>query len=1599
MAEPIKLPPDDYEKRQNMILERKGFDPSQITPEERRTMPELEVFRARYQLVPAAESGGELKEIVELERANRRAQVEQANELVEFKAYEGTPITMDEAVKAVQPPPAPLTVGDPFSTETSAPGTVIPVEARQTLRVAPTMNAALSKQVSVPDGGDPTGLTNRDGTVQTRTVSLTPKTSEDMQQFRGDRAKAAAARAAIEADPQLQLLDEEGLAQALGAISYEAFMAGIPGQPGTFVQQPETARPAGAFDKQVTQGTAIPLLSPGAAAFRKTYREEATKEQAAFYQSQGMDEATALAQATRDVEGELGKAEFWEDPAKALEAAKAPPVFEGVAGIGVDRYATGATVESDVAYILRMINAPANAVVGGVAGVAGYLMPSFQASREASPFGAAGAADQTSGLSQAFDAGAAGNVASNRGVAEEVFDLTSTVTDNGYIRGAAYGVGLMGDFAMPGIPGAGTASKIVKGMTQAADLSRVLPRGLKGLKAATALQGAAVVQDLDRLYGAQLLASEAAGLQNVKKIASTVLGDSSPVTKAVAQAPDVASARRVLDDAVQGGSITSKIQDADRAIDALSTGGQVTKIPAVSRALVRWADDALATSPDLVQKVVKAGTDMASPTARAEAVARLVPETMRVQARADAITDVITDATLRRSPGEAVQVTPRTWATSAETAQEIMREARSTWVSEYLSRPLDTVEVGHLRAWIDARAARLSDADAVSLRRASEYLKTSPDLPPSLRREVQAEVIDAVARRQPGQPLRALTIDAVMRAAPEVGNELMKPVQVRRGFVARQLAAAGNKVLGTWAVSRGGASPKARALYDRVAQQVGQLDRTVQAEVTRLVQDGAARQTYGVPPGVQLSEREALVVMAFTHPQVLKAGDVPIITTSMDVADTVESLAVWGEKSFVNLKSYTETVASRPSAAAYPIQARLSEGAKARFITIMDSLPPHRRDEALASYLRELQGIWSSVPGVKVADPNSAENLISGTLFALETNKVHQRALAEAAPRVPADLAPEVDLGQLTAQTIYRRLEEALGQDARAGYEWLRDVPSLEQVERLRVTDRAAYDRVLLVADDLATSWIDELGLTTATAEELVARLEQVITSPAGKGILSKEAEEALKASMRSSSTLEAAAEAVRRDSTLAAWFKAGVESLTATQYALMLTFRTRFHGPNWITAPAIMVQTVGGKATADALKRYDRGAMLAAYVAQPLGFSGRLSDSVKRAQVAVTDPAGRAWTWDEVATLAREGGITRSVTGTAASKQQVENASRILRDARALPVRFASKAVALGQSFAEASDTSFRASVLIAELEKGTDPQVALRLARESLYDYGKMTDWEKANIQSWFAFYSFTRASAVATIEGILSNPTRLKNVVVASKGANLYGDSEDQRSWFYDPEYVRSRPLLAIYDGVDKARYAEYAPPLPPVDGVLFILKILKSAAERDMQSLTVERATPTLTVLLGLDEDGKKRVMEQGYIDPRHVAWLQALGGWSTFQALVPGIQSRPARAGETSWNGRVYSLKDDGGSVNVEGAKTYWALLQAVTLVGATGMINDYAPLTAAVQPDEFVSGIEMQTSIPELSGAVTQARLSTPQEIAAAKRRSLLANTKTKAPK
>src|SRR5690606_38558780 len=114
--------------------------------------------------------------------------------------------------------------------------------------------------------------------------------------------------------------------------------------------------------------------------------------------------------------------------------------------------------------------------------------------------------------------------------------------------------------------------------------------------------------------------------------------------------------------AVEGSPITGKITDAERAIKALESASPLANVPAISRALVRWADDAIASSPEVVQRLIAKGADLSTAGSRAEAVAKIAPDAMRTQAAADAISDALGEVLLRRSPGEALQITPKTWA-------------------------------------------------------------------------------------------------------------------------------------------------------------------------------------------------------------------------------------------------------------------------------------------------------------------------------------------------------------------------------------------------------------------------------------------------------------------------------------------------------------------------------------------------------------------------------------------------------------------------------------------------------------------------------------------------------------------------------------------------------------------------------------------------------------------------------------------------------------------------------------------------------------------------------------------------------------------------
>lgn len=523
-------------------------------------------------------------------------------------------------------------------------------------------------------------------------------------------------------------------------------------------------------------------------------------------------------------------------------------------------------------------------------------------------------------------------------------------------------------------------------------------------------------------------------------------------------------------------------------------------------------------------------------------------------------------------------------------------------------------------------------------------------------------------------------------------------------------------------------------------------------------------------------------------------------------------------------------------------------------------------------------------------------------------------------------------------------------------------------------------------------------------------------------------------------------------------------------QYAMMLSIRPRFHGMNFLTAPSIMLATLGGTETLEALyNSFVKGAQLSWYshgddfsrlgkkARNLIGAESDVSNALSLGRIAITTPSGVSYTWRDLADIARQEGITRTQLSTEVGRDVIEsNAEKLMLDfVKDAPVSYWERMKAVLQNnplskaggkgidllarvrdyandFAEMSDGAFRMSVFMNSLEKGEDVSQAVQKARAALYDYGKLTEWEKKHISSWFAFYSFTRASVASAITGLLDNPDRYAALTKMSKGMNIYGDSEEKpRSLFYEPEYLRSKPLMAIYNGINKERYGEYAPGLPPLDAVILLANVLAPLLERPSQgyqdngvsglasglikgaaegAVSVarglpERANPALRVAAGWDGDTEKMILEQGYIDPRHIAWLKATGQWDRFVANIGLPQQKPAEAGETSWNGYVYTWKNPNtGVVDEVAARNYLNLLRTTSfLIGSDTVLKDAAPLVArwdeeidapwnytpeeleelktrGINPDK--RGIDLTTNIWEQLGLVTQSRLPTTTETA-----------------
>ena len=123
------------------------------------------------------------------------------------------------------------------------------------------------------------------------------------------------------------------------------------------------------------------------------------------------------------------------------------------------------------------------------------------------------------------------------------------------------------------------------------------------------------------------------------------------------------------------------------------------------------------------------------------------------------------------------------------------------------------------------------------------------------------------------------------------------------------------------------------------------------------------------------------------------------------------------------------------------------------------------------------------------------------------------------------------------------------------------------------------------------------------------------------------------------------------------------------------------------------------------------------------------------------------------------------------------------------------------------AVDATWRTGVLIDSLKRGEPVDVALKLARESLFDYGRLTPLERTSIFKNVWFWTFYRESMRSMIRALINNPSRFNHQMKLAGGKELEKDQFERKEW------AESRALIAtVLDQSGNPTWALYSPTAP-------------------------------------------------------------------------------------------------------------------------------------------------------------------------------------------
>lgn len=313
-------------------------------------------------------------------------------------------------------------------------------------------------------------------------------------------------------------------------------------------------------------------------------------------------------------------------------------------------------------------------------------------------------------------------------------------------------------------------------------------------------------------------------------------------------------------------------------------------------------------------------------------------------------------------------------------------------------------------------------------------------------------------------------------------------------------------------------------------------------------------------------------------------------------------------------------------------------------------------------------------------------------------------------------------------------------------------------------------------------------------------------------------------------------------------------------------------------------------------------------------------------------------------------------------------------------------------------SDNRYRIGVLIRALESGETEQTAVRLARESLFDYGSVSKFERDYLNNIIWFWTFRRNAYANALRNIFTNPARFKNKYLARKyfdydreespNTKEYAETRIGRKVFEQTEFLERYSLNGPSDPLLQTLY-EFTDAL-----AVFLMFGNENAPGFGEQLWDLTQGTALYALAQGnpiaqipnVIADFDPNALNENkrpdtFLDVKFATYLDMIGLWdSVGEALFEKVDEPVA--GRQTFNGEQWRVKSD--------QRAVWALIKSLLLTaGLQRLARDYAPLADYLlrrktygEPEideetgeevfpRDVTGVQLQPNIPSFLGITT----------------------------